>query len=286
MAAPLLKSTCYDLEATLESGQAFRWRQVGDTWEGIIHGSIVRVSNEEGLGIRILDCSPNLPLDRLQTYFQSQLPLIDYLDQLPQDPYMQKAIQACQGLHILRQDPWETLVSFLMSTNKQIPHIKIILNKLCQRFGSPIDHNSDGEHSPFSFPSAERIAEASIAELRDCRMGYRATYLSDTAKKVVNEKIQLQTLQNLNYTEAKKQLTAFAGVGEKVANCVLLFAYDFQEAFPVDVWIARVLRKEYFNGRPVSIKTLQTFADEYFQPYPGYAQQYLFHYIRKTNQAR
>ena len=148
----------------------------------------------------------------------------------------------------------------------------------------PTDHNSDGVHLP-QFSLCRKDCRAH-RQLRDCRMGYRATYLSDTAKKVVNEKIQLQTLQNLSYTEAKKQLTAFAGVGEKVANCVLLFAYDFQEAFPVDVWIARVLRKEYFNGRPVSIKTLQTFADEYFQPYPGYAQQYLFHYIRKTNQAR
>jgi len=192
---------------------------------------------------------------------------------------MNAAVNSCRGLRLLRQDPWECLASFILSSTKQIVQIRQIVALLCERFGERIAM-PNGEHPRFTFPSAGKIAAASEAALRDCKMGFRAPGLLAAAQLIDRGKFDLNTLRGVSYTEARNQLMTLRGVGGKIADCVLLFAYGFDSAFPVDVWIERAMQELYFPRRRASEKRLLKFAATHFGPHAGYAQQYLFHYIR------
>jgi N-glycosylase/DNA lyase len=220
---------------------------------------------------------------------------------------MNNAIAACHGLRILRQDPWECLASFILSSTKQIVQIRQIVSLLCERFGEPITTvqvgravpcppssanrgvliDQDGAHgvtrptqSCFAFPTPQRLAACTETELRACKMGFRAPNLLAAARQIANGKLNLENLRTLSYPEARAELMKLRGVGGKIADCVLLFAYGFDSAFPVDVWIERALQRLYFPRRRASEPRLRRFAATHFGPHAGYAQQYLFHYMR------
>lgn len=198
---------------------------------------------------------------------------------------MQNAIVHCRGLRLLRQNPWETLASFILSSNKQIPHIAQIIEALAQCFQQPTPA-LEGEPFAWQFPSPEAIADTSERRLRRLKMGYRAPYLREAAKAAANRSVNLTALDKLPYSAAKEILVQLPGVGPKIADCVLLFAYGKQEAFPMDVWVKRALEELYFQGRRMPQARLQTFAAQHFAPFNGYAQQYLFHFMRtKWNRA-
>jgi len=189
------------------------------------------------------------------------------------------AVNACRGLRLLRQDPWECLASFILSSTKQIVQIRQIVSLLCERLGEPIP--AAAEYAPaFGFPSPARIARATEAELRACKMGFRAPYLLESARHVVEDRIDLERLRHLPVEIARAELIKLPGVGRKIADCVLLFAYGFQSAFPVDVWVMKALQKLYFPRRRAKAKRLRHFSETHFGPNAGYAQQYLFHYMR------
>jgi len=269
----------YDLAATLASGQAFRWRCREGGWTGVVGGRWVRLRPAAGR-IAAETAAPVADWQWLRHYLQLHVNLPEVLAVFPRDdPALQAAVRACAGLRLLRQEPWECLASFICSSTKQIVQIEQIIALLCQRFGQPLPVPA-GEEPAHSFPGYAQLAEVSESDLRGCRLGFRAPYLRGTAQKLAGGEVDLGRLSELSLDEARGELLKLPGVGMKIADCVLLFAYGFAEAFPVDVWIRKALRRHYFPRRRVSPARLRRFIGAHFGPHAGYAQQYLFHYMR------
>ena len=268
----------YDLAATLTSGQAFRWFERDGWCWGVVRARWVRLQQRRDSIIAEV-AEPVSDWRWLTDYLQVEQALAPVLAAFPDDQPMRDAVKACRGLRLLRQEPWECLASFICSSTKQIVQIKQIVTLLCSRFGEPVSVPA-GEETAFSFPSPDRIASADERELRACKMGFRAAYLKATARAVVAGEIDLNRLHLLPVSEAREALMDLPGVGRKIADCVLLFAGGFQEAFPVDVWVQKAIRRLYFRGRRVSARRLQEFGATHFGLWSGYAQQYLFHYMR------
>ena len=268
----------YDLAGTLASGQAFRWQLCNGWWEGIIGSRWVRLQSN-GNGISAETATPVNEWCWLENYLQVKLDLGAVLATFPDDEPMRTSVAACRGLRLLRQDPWECLASFILSSTKQIVQIQQIVALLCERFGEPVAV-PPGYELASSFPSAKRLAAVSEAELRACKMGFRAPNLRTAAQMIAGGEVDLNRLAALPAGEARDVLMQLPGVGPKIADCVLLFAGGFQDAFPLDVWVMKALRRLYFPRRRVTLKRLRKFSDTYFGPNAGYAQQYLFHYAR------
>jgi N-glycosylase/DNA lyase len=268
----------YDLAATLSSGQAFRWEQRESSWDGVVDRRWVRLCSTSD---QIL-AQTSTPVEDwcwLTDYLRTDEDLDPVLSSFPDDEPLRAAVNAYRGLRLLRQDPWECLASFILSSTKQIVQIRQIVALLCQRFGEPVIVPC-GTGDLFSFPRPERIASCTEAELRECKMGFRAPYLRGTAQRIAENEVDLNCIGTMPVDVARAELMRLPGVGKKIADCVLLFAYGFQEAFPVDVWVMKALRQLYFPRRRVSRKRLEKFTATYFGPNAGYAQQYLFHYMR------
>jgi N-glycosylase/DNA lyase len=268
----------YDLAATLNSGQVFRWEQTGNSWSGVVGRNVARLTQTEN-GILAETSSPIEQLDWLRDFLQVKIDLADVLKTFPDDAPMRAAVRACRGLRLLRQEPWECLASFLLSSTKQIVQIRQIVARLGERFGEEIAGAQNGSPA-FSFPTPARIAAASETDLRNCKMGFRAPNLLAAARQIADGKFDLEKIRTLDYAGARAELMKLRGVGGKIADCVLLFAYGFDSAFPVDVWIERALQRLYFPRRRATEKRLRHFAATHFGPHAGYAQQYLFHYVR------
>lgn len=268
----------YDLAATLDSGQAFRWQCHGAAWSGVIGQRWVRLE-PVAEGIRAQTVTPVADWNWLTDYLQSQVDLTAILGSFPADPPMQAAVAACPGLRLLRQDPWECLASFMLSSTKQIVQIRQIISLLCERHGEPVATPA-GLAPARAFPTPERIARLSEAELRDCKMGFRAPNVLAAARCIASGEFDLERVRSLPHAAARAELMRLRGVGGKIADCVLLFAYGFNAAFPVDVWIKKALQELYFPRRRAPEKRLQHFAATHFGEHGGYAQQYLFHYMR------
>jgi N-glycosylase/DNA lyase len=264
----------YDLAATLDSGQVFRWRRDGDAWTGILGRHSLRLTQKAD-GIHAQAAAPVTDWLFLHHFLQSNIDLAAIVKTFPADEPMRTAVGSCQGLRLLRQDPWECLASFILSSTKQIVQIRQIVALLCERFGE-----TTLGAGPACFPTPQKIASLSEADLRACKMGFRARGLLAAARAIADGELDLESVRKLSYAEARIQLTKLHGVGGKIADCVLLFAYGFDSAFPVDVWIERALQELYFPRRRASDKRLRKFAATHFGPHAGYAQQYLFHYMR------
>ena len=287
----------YDLAATLDSGQAFRWQRsadgssaCSDSWTGVVGQHWVRLTQTRD-GIRAETAGPVADWQWLRDFLQTDVDLAAVLKTFPDDEPMRAAVAACRGLRVLRQDPWECLASFILSSTKQIVQIRQIVALLCERFGEPINQCSvepagsilirpTSQTLQYSFPTPQSVASATEAELRACKMGFRAPHLLAAARQIADGKFDLERLRHLPLAEARGELMNLRGVGGKIADCVLLFAYGFDGAFPVDVWVERALRELYFPRRRVGDKRLRHFAATHFGPHAGYAQQYLFHYMR------
>ena len=314
----LLPVRDYDLAATIDSGQVFRWQHDGNSWQGVLGKHFIQLTQTPD-GILAQAATPVADWNFLRTFLQSDVDLGAILKTFPDDEPMRRAVAACPGLRLLRQDPWECLASFILSSTKQIVQIRQIVALLCERYGEPVagsgragfpacrftglsspvfqratgkspkpaDKNvcpTSGEPAlgvgPACFPTPQRLAAASEAELRGCKMGFRAPGLLNTARQIADGKLDLEKIRELDYAAARAELMQLRGVGGKIADCVLLFAYGFDSAFPVDVWIERALQELYFPRRRASEKRLRQFAATHFGLHAGYAQQYLFHYMR------
>ena len=264
----------YDLVATLTSGQAFRWREVNGAWENIVAGRWVRLS-VKAKKLHAQTHKPQVDWKWLRDYLQLDIDFKKILAAFPKDdPNLDAAKKTCRGLRLLKQDPWETLAGFICSSNKQIVQIQQIIAALCNRLGKPAPNNWR------TFPTAARLAAATEDDLRACRMGYRAKYLHRSAQMIATNQLDLAALQSLDYETAKTEIQRLPGIGPKVADCILLFAYGFPEAFPIDTWVLKALHQLYFPSRRPTTKRLQTFIKTHFAPHHGYAQQYLFHHVR------
>ncbi len=253
----------FDLEKTLNSGQVFHWEKIDGGFCGTI--------GETGSAL------PGI----VARYFALDHPLAEICRSFPDDEPMKAARDFCRGLRIIRQPRWECLATFICSSMKQVAHIRQISHALRRRFGEPL---KIGKCITHTFPAAQRIACSPEKALRECALGYRAKNLLATAELVSSGQVDLEGWATLSDTELRAKLCALPGVGAKVANCVMLFAYERVRAFPIDVWIERVLKQYYFpRKRNITAGQLRHFSQTYFGDHGGYAQQYLFHYARTTS---
>jgi N-glycosylase/DNA lyase len=269
----------FDLEKTLNSGQVFHWIRVGDGYAGAIGDKPVFVE-QAGSSLK----TEKAHVDLVANYFALDHPLPEIIETFRDDPAVRAAVQFCAGLRIIRQPLWECLATFLTSAMKQVQQIRTISLAIRKRFGTKLEGSSD---DIYSYPSPEDLAGTSVDALLECRLGFRAKNLLATAKMISSGDFDLKKLRSLSSEEARVELCRLPGVGEKIANCVLLFAYERLDAVPIDVWIGRILREVYFADRTsVPLKELKAFSSEYFGCYAGYAQQYLFHHWRLTYRNR
>ncbi len=280
----------FDLAMTLNSGQVFHWEKVGNGFVGAIGDRAVYVEQHANI-LKVRDGeAPSLPQARAKSralpsvvahYFALDHPLAEIHASFPDDPVMNAACDFCHGLRIIRQPKWECLATFICSSMKQVAHIRQISLALRRRFG---DRRKIGDYVVYTFPPVQRIARASEDDLRKCALGYRARNLLMTARLVSSGKASLDAWSALPDADLREKLCALPGVGAKVANCVMLFAYERLRAFPIDVWIERVLKQQYFpRKKKVADGRLREFSAIYFGEHGGYAQQYLFHHARMTS---
>ena len=286
----------FSLEHTLESGQVFRWERRGEWWVGVVSGSVLKVK-QEGEVLRCVSGSDLLDSVFVTRYFRLDDDLDHVLATLAKDDIISRACERFYGLRLIRQERWECLASFVLATNSNIPRIRKMVEAVCARFGSPLDFEGD---TYYSFPTPESLRAATVADLADCGLGYRAPFLRKVAASVADGKIDFGEIAAMKYEQARELLLAellgekvLLGVGPKVADCVLLFSCEKDEAFPIDVWIAKVLAESYpkllgpalrrrysREGKvklsPGDYAKISRRVRSYFGGYAGYAQQYLF----------
>jgi N-glycosylase/DNA lyase len=274
-----LSAPSFNLEKTLNSGQVFHWTPCDGGFAGAIGEELTYLEQDKDTlffaGPEEYSVARYLALDH---------PLIDILKSFPNDSVMKVATEYSTGLRIIRQPVWECLATFLASAMKQVIQIRGISLAVRSRFGRSLRL---GALRAFSYPGPEVLAGATLEQLLECKLGFRARNLLLAARMVADRQIDLEALRKLPTEEVRRALIQLPGVGEKIANCVLLFAYERLDAIPIDVWIARILSKVYFQGRSrVSMPQMKVFAESYFGAYAGYAQQYLFHHWRLTHRKR
>jgi len=252
-----------NLADTLDCGQSFRWSSPKENFfTGIAFGKVLNLTQTK---TEIIFHNTSVDEFRLlwEEYFDLNTDYNAIKQELSFEETMRKAIGYAGGIHILKQDSFEALSSFIISQNNNIPRIKNIINKLCYEFGEKIE----GEN--YSFPTAKSLAGLEKSDLKAIGLGYRDEYILDCAKKVDSCELDLQAISKMNIDDARTQLLTIKGVGPKVAECALLFGFYQIKAFPIDTWIKKVLLQYYKDGFPKQAEA-----------YAGIAQQYLFHYIR------
>jgi len=263
-----------DLRATLECGQVFHWTERPDgSWQGVVGNRLAVVREEDGrLSVLKGDA------EELGHYFALDHDLGVIYAGFPKDATMRAALDFCRGLRIIRQPAWECLATFITSSMKQVAHIRQMSFALRARFGRAV-RGTDLR----AYPEPAQLAAAGEADLRACGLGYRAKNLRATAQRVASGEADLESWRNLDDPALRDALCTLPGVGRKVANCAMLFGYGRLGAFPVDTWIARIMRKNYWRGRgkPTPLALERRLAGR-FGPHAGYAQQYLFHHARTT----
>src|SRR5204863_1893591 len=254
----------FDLPMTVDSGQVFHWHNAGNGFVGTIGHDAVYVE-QRGNILRADACDGLKPARVRATvaqYFALDHSLAEICSSFPDDPSLNAARDFCHGLRIIRQPKWECLATFICSSMKQVAHIRQISAALRNRFGDKREIRGRVLHT---FPSAQRIARGSEQRLRACALGYRAKHLLATAQLVSSGKADLEAWSALPDAELRKHLCALPGVGAKIANCVMLFGYERLRAFPIDVWIARVLRERYFpRQKKIAAQRLREFSETYF----------------------
>ena len=254
----------FNLEATLESGQVFGFRKDFDNiFHGFLQKQPVRISqNQTQLCVQ----AENVSEATVKNYFDLDRDLSQLYQVFASDEKLTPFCLRLKGLRLIRQDSWEALACFIISSNNNVKRIQGIWKNMAEYFAG--------------FPTAAQIAKSHERTLRSLGLGYRAPFLLRTATFLSNAPDYLETIRNLDYEEARARVISFPGIGPKVADCVLLYGFHKIEAFPVDVWIARVMRKLYFKNRKVSEKRVQAFGQKRWGAHAGYVQQYLFHGAR------
>ncbi|MCX5726488.1 MAG: DNA-3-methyladenine glycosylase 2 family protein [Candidatus Saganbacteria bacterium] len=272
-----LKVKNFDLDSSLCCGQAFRWKKAKNGyWYGVVSGQVIKIKQEDdSLLFRTSPFKQNIYL--LNKYFNLDLSYPRMVRSINKDEHIARAIKKYSGLRILHQEPFECLISYIVSINKNIPAISMLINNLCKRYGKKIEFEGRIFHT---FPTIDALKKLNLRDFKALRVGFRARYLKDAVAKISSRKVDLDSLEKLEYREAREKLMEIIGVGGKVADCVLLFAFNKYEAFPIDLWIGRAMRKYYFRNKNVTDKIIREFAQNHFGKYPGYAQEFLYHYFR------
>lgn len=254
---------CFALGLTLDCGQAFRWTENPDgSFSGVAGGRFLRIKQDVDT-LTFFDTAEGDFNSFWRGYFDLERDYSAIVASYECDKQLSRACREGYGIRILRQEPWEALCSFIISANNNIPRIKGIISRLCESFGTRLTEGA------YTFPAPERLASLSPGELDVIRAGFRNRYIIDAAQKVSSGGVSLERIAAADFEDAKKELLTVKGVGEKVAQCTLLYGFNRLEAFPVDVWIRRVINELYPAGLPECIRGTE-----------GIAQQYLFNYMR------
>lgn len=274
-------ATDFSLKYTLESGQSFRWNRIDNAYYGVVEERILKIF-QEGTTLCV-ESSTDEDEARFVSYLRHYLDIgrdvPKILAEVNNDAYMHRAIEKLWGMRILNQELWETVASFILSQNNNVPRIRGIIRRLSERFG---EHLTLAGYVDYSFPSPDTLATATDEELLACGTGYRSNYLRDTAQAVVSGELPLTSMKQMPYFEAKQELMRRNGIGEKVADCICLFSLGHLAALPIDVWIKRIFETLYLRRRATH-REIREFAHSYFGDGVGYAQQYLFHYVHECS---
>lgn len=262
-----------------ENGQCFRWYKEDDgSYTTVAGGKVINIF-KAGEQIVVEGSSEGEWKDYWHNYFDLDRDYGEIKKQLSKDPIMKDAIEFAQGLRILNQEPYETIISFIISANNQIPRIKNAVEMISKDLGEYITTYKGREY--YSFPEPEKLASKSTEYIKGkYRIGFRSDRIREVSRRIAEGEFDTQCIFDTDYPEAANMLKTFPGVGPKVSGCILLFAYDKSEAFPVDVWVKRVMEYFYFK-RPAKKKELEESGEKIFGNLAGYAQQYLFYYARE-----
>ena len=254
-----------DLAQTLDCGQAFRWSESGGVWTGVAKGKNLKLA-QRGDEITFFNTTMVDFNEVWRDYFDLDRDYAAIKSAVSANEIIRAAADFAGGIHILRQEPWEAVCSFIISANNNIPRIKGIITRLCESYGENL---GDGN---YAFPTPQRLSQLTVDDLAPLKSGFRAKYILDAAKKFADGEIDVAALYTLPIDEARAELMKINGVGPKVADCALLFGWSRVECFPVDVWIRRAMERLFGEkGLPDVAK-----------PHAGIVQQYIFHYARTT----
>jgi len=261
-----------NIDNSINSGQVFLWEKNGTDWYGINGQDILKI-NKNGVIKSILNSKTN--------FFRKNDNMQEIIKSISKDETVKKSVKQYEGLRIFKQDPFQCMISFIISSNSNIQKIKNSLEKISKKFGKKVKIQNK---EFFLFPKPEKLANASIEEIKKCGVGYRAPFIKQASKMIVLKKINFKYLEKCDYEEAKKNICVIPGIGNKVADCILLFSLNKLEAFPLDTWMIKILEKYYSNEFKIETKTITTKQYDilhekivnYFGPYCGYAQQFLF----------
>lgn len=286
--------TPFSLDFTLRCGQAFRWQKTGEWWYGVVHQNVVR-ARQNGEILEFQTYPKELSSAFIESYFRLDDDLPKIYSSILKDEHIRAAVEGVKGLRLMRQEPWECLISYICATYKNIPAIKDMILNMSKRFGKKLLF--DGLEF-YTFPKPRDLASTSVEELKACKLGFRAERVLEVSRKVSAGEFNLKALRELKYRDARDELMKLPGVGPKVADCVLLFSLDKLEAFPIDVWMKRIFMEyypdhfePYFVKKVLNKKALARgeynriglFGRKYFGKFVGYAQEYLYHFKRCTS---
>ncbi len=271
-----------DVENSINSGQVFLWRKDGNYWFGVNGQDILQV-NKTGKIKSFQDYKTD--------FFRKKDNIEEIIKTISKDRTTKRAVKQYIGLRILEQDPFQCLISFIISANSNIQKIKNSLEKISEKFGTRVEFQNK---EFFLFPKPKKLAQASIEEIKQCGVGYRAQFIKDASALVYQKKIDFEHLKKCEYNIAKEEICSIPGVGNKVADCVLLFSLNKLEAFPIDRWIIKILEKYYSEKFQIETKTItqkqyvimHEKIVKHFGPFAGYAQQFLFKMERENNQKK
>jgi len=260
----------FNLDHTLSCGQVFRWEKK-DWWSGVVNGVVIRVK-QEGNEL-IIDSS--LEKKSIMDYFRLDDDMETIYSQINKDKLMDSLIIKYRGLRLIRQDPWECLISYICSSNNTIRNITNSIRHMSECFGKNIAKGY------FSFPSPRQLAGIDACDMEQCKLGFRAPYVLGIANTIVNGEFDLYGIKDMSYGQGREELVKVKGVGNKIADCVLLFAFGKLESFPVDTHIEQIMDRFYGNNwknvkKSKKREEIADFARRYFGEYCGYAQEYLY----------
>ncbi len=265
----------FNIEQILECGQCFRFEKIDNMkYEIIAYGKILNIEQSSN-SVKLYPCNENEFKNIWYNYFDLERDYSHVKETITKnDDVMKKACEFAPGIRILNQEPWECLISFIISQNNRIPMIKQVIKNISKMYGNEI------ENERYMFPTVDELRVSDISGLEKCKSGFRAKYILDAVEKVGSGKIDLENLKNFDTNKIKEELLDIKGVGPKVSDCILLFSFGRCEVFPTDVWIKRIMEHFYFNEETTSIPNIHEKAKIKFGKYAGFAQQYLFHYAR------
>ena len=281
----LKKQNSFELKDIFECGQCFRWNEQEDgSYTGVIKDGIINVKKENEDIVFLGICNRDIK-EVIYEYFDLNKDYERIKEKLSNiDEYLKTSVEYGKGIRILNQDLWETIISFIISANNNIPRIKGIIERLSKKYGNEIEWNGK---KYYTFPSCEQLKDVTVQEYRNLGLGFRDVRLYETTQMILNKDIDLEKLKNNSNTiEVREELLKLSGVGPKVADCILLFSTLKRfEVFPIDVWVRRVMNDLYIKQEDetkVSKKQIEKIAEEKFGNLAGLAQQYLFYWRREA----